>query len=130
SASAALCLFRTSELDTVLVRGASGVGVELNSAVGGEIGVEIKDKQLLRRFSQAISAALPKYPTDVAFAPAGEMLERRSPPRWDGPTAPWSGWPAPRANSSACFVSPTAAPRPPSKITSCCAPSPGTPASH
>src|SRR5208283_5470961 len=74
SASAALCLFRTSELDTVLVRGASGVGVELNSAVGGEIGVEIKDKQLLRRFSQAISAALPKYPTDVAFAPAGEML--------------------------------------------------------
>jgi len=78
SASAALCLFRTSELDTVLVRGASGVGVELNTAVGGEIGgeigVEIKDKQLLRRFSQAISAALPKYPTDVAFAPAGEML--------------------------------------------------------
>src|SRR5208283_3786830 len=74
SRSVALSLFQTSDLDTVLVRGASGVGVELNSAVGGEIGVEIKDKQLLRRFSQAISAALPKYPTDVAFAPAGEML--------------------------------------------------------
>ena len=28
----------------------------------------------LRRFNQALSAALPKYPADVAFAPASEML--------------------------------------------------------
>ena len=56
--SVALSLFQTAELDTVLICGAS----------------EVSDKPLLRRFSQALSAALPKYPTDVAFAPAGDML--------------------------------------------------------
>jgi PAS domain S-box-containing protein len=58
SRSVALSLFQTSELDTVLMCGAS----------------EVDDKPLLRRFSQALSAALPKYPADVAFAPAGDML--------------------------------------------------------
>ncbi len=62
SRSAALSLFQTAELDTVLVCGAS------------EAGVEVNDKQLLRRFSQALSAALPKYPADVAFAAAGDVL--------------------------------------------------------
>jgi len=49
---------RTSESDTVLLRDDS----------------EVHDQQLLRRFSQALTAALPKYPTDVAFAPAGDIL--------------------------------------------------------
>ncbi len=49
---------QTAEPDTVLMCGAS----------------EVDDGQLLRRFSQALSAALPKYPTDVAFAPAGDIL--------------------------------------------------------
>jgi PAS domain S-box-containing protein len=49
---------QTSEPDTVLMCGAS----------------EVDDQQLLRRFSQALTAALPKYPTDVAFAPAGDIL--------------------------------------------------------
>ena len=62
SRSAALSLFQTAELDTVLVCGAS------------EAGVEVNDKQLLRRFSQALSAALPRYPADVAFAAAGDVL--------------------------------------------------------
>ena len=62
SSSAALSLFQTAELDTVLVCGAS------------EAGVEVHDKQLLRRFSQALSAALPKYPADVAFAAAADVL--------------------------------------------------------
>jgi len=66
SRSAALSLLQTAELDTVLVCGSSEVGVE--------VGVDIKDKQLLRRFSQALSAALPKYPADVAFAPAADIL--------------------------------------------------------
>ncbi|MGD1215494.1 MAG: PAS domain S-box protein [Terriglobales bacterium] len=56
--SVALSLFQTAELDTVLMCGAS----------------EVDDKPLLRRFSQALSAALPKYPTDVAFAAASDML--------------------------------------------------------
>jgi PAS domain S-box-containing protein len=58
SRSVALSLFQTAEMDTVLMCGAS----------------EVDDKPLLRRFSQALSAALPKYPTDVAFAPASDML--------------------------------------------------------
>jgi two-component system NtrC family sensor kinase len=58
SRSVALCLFQTAELDTVLMCGAA----------------EVDDKPLLRRFSQALSAALPKYPTDVAFAPATDIL--------------------------------------------------------
>jgi PAS domain S-box-containing protein len=49
---------QTSEPDIVLLCGAS----------------EVDDQQLLRRFSQALAAALPKYPTDVAFAPAGDIL--------------------------------------------------------
>ncbi|MBZ5663849.1 MAG: PAS domain S-box protein [Acidobacteriia bacterium] len=56
--SVALSLFQTAETDTVLMCGAS----------------EVDDKPLLRRFSQALSAALPKFPTDVAFAPASEVL--------------------------------------------------------
>jgi two-component system NtrC family sensor kinase len=49
---------QTANPDTVLLCGAS----------------EIDDQQLLRRFSQAITAALPKYPTDVAYAPAADIL--------------------------------------------------------
>ncbi len=56
--SVALSLFQISELDTVLICGGS----------------EIEDKPLLHRFSQALSAALPRYPADVAFATAGDML--------------------------------------------------------
>jgi len=56
--SVALSLFQTSEPDTVLMSGAS----------------EVKDKPLVRRFSQALGAALPKYPMDVAFAPASDVL--------------------------------------------------------
>ena len=62
SRSSALSLFQTSELDTVLVSGDS------------EAGAELADKSLLRRFSQAITAALPAYPDDVAFAAAADML--------------------------------------------------------
>jgi two-component system NtrC family sensor kinase len=62
--SVALSLFQTSELDTVLICGGAS---EVNAS-------EVNDKALLRRFSQALSAALPKYPTDVAFAPASDML--------------------------------------------------------
>jgi two-component system NtrC family sensor kinase len=59
----ALSLFQTSATDTILMcPGAS------------EVGVEVNDQPLLRRFSQAITAALPKYSTDVAFAPAADML--------------------------------------------------------
>jgi PAS domain S-box-containing protein len=56
--SVALSLFQTSEPDTVLIRGDS----------------EVVDKTLIRRFSQALSAALPKFPTDVAFAAAADVL--------------------------------------------------------
>jgi PAS domain S-box-containing protein len=58
SRSVALSLFQTAELDTVLMRGDT----------------EVDDPPLVRRFSQALSAALPKYATDVAFAPASDML--------------------------------------------------------
>jgi PAS domain S-box-containing protein len=56
--SVALSLFQTPELETVLLCGAD----------------EVDDKPLLRRFSQGLSAALPKYPADIAFAPASDML--------------------------------------------------------
>jgi PAS domain S-box-containing protein len=56
--SVALSLFQTPETETVLMCGAS----------------EVADKPLLRRFSQALGAALPKFPSDVAFAPANEVL--------------------------------------------------------
>jgi PAS domain S-box-containing protein len=54
----ALSLFQTPDLDTVLISGAS----------------EVRDKPLVRRFGQVLSAALPKYPADVAFATANDML--------------------------------------------------------
>jgi two-component system NtrC family sensor kinase len=56
--SVALSLFQTSDLPTVLFCGAAEVG----------------DQPVLRRFNQALSAALPRYPTDVAFAPAADVL--------------------------------------------------------
>ena len=56
--SAAVSLLQTAEIDTVVVCGAS----------------EIDDKAMLRRFRQALSAALPKFPLEVAFAPAGDVL--------------------------------------------------------
>ncbi|MGA8541382.1 MAG: PAS domain S-box protein, partial [Terriglobales bacterium] len=49
---------QTADPDTVLLSGAS----------------EVNDQQLLHRFSQTLAAALPKYPTDIEFAPAGEIL--------------------------------------------------------
>ena len=58
SPSAALCLYQTADTDTCLLRHGS----------------QVDDKSLLRRFSQAVSTALPKYPADVIFAPATEML--------------------------------------------------------
>jgi len=60
--SVALSLFQTIEIDTILIRGEADASIEVN------------DKQLLRRFSQALRTALPRYPTDVAFAAAGEVL--------------------------------------------------------
>src|SRR5208283_1958301 len=51
-------LLQSSEPDMVLLSGAS----------------EVEDMALLRRFRQALDAALPKYPTDVAFAAAADML--------------------------------------------------------
>ena len=66
--SVGLSLFQTSEPDTVLISGASEVDVsEVNAS-------QINDRQLLRRFSQALRAALPKHPTDVAFASADDIL--------------------------------------------------------
>ena len=66
--SVALSLFETAELDTVLICGATEGSVS-------EVSVsEVNDKALLRRFSRALSSALPKYSTDVAFAPASDML--------------------------------------------------------
>src|SRR6202040_533119 len=61
--SVGLSLFQTSEPDTVLISDAS----EVNAS-------QINDKQLPRRFSQALRAALPKHPTDVAFASADDIL--------------------------------------------------------
>jgi two-component system NtrC family sensor kinase len=56
--SVALSLFQTGEINTTLMRADS----------------EVDDQPLLRRFSQALTAALPKYPADVAFAPATDIL--------------------------------------------------------
>jgi PAS domain S-box-containing protein len=53
---------QTSEPDTVLLSAAS------------DVACEVDDPQLLRRFSEALTAALPKYPADVAFAPASDIL--------------------------------------------------------
>ena len=49
---------QSADPETILMSGADQVG----------------DVQLLRSFNQALTAALPKYPADVAFAPASEML--------------------------------------------------------
>jgi len=71
--SVGLSLFQTSEPDTVLICGASEVGAsDVNASQVSAS--QVNDQQLLRRFSQALRAALPKYPTDVAFAPAGDIL--------------------------------------------------------
>ena len=56
--SVALSLFQSSELDTVIMSGDAEVG----------------DKPLLPRFKRALSAALPKYPADVSFALAEDIL--------------------------------------------------------
>ena len=56
--SVALSLFQTPETETVLMCGAS----------------EVDDKPLLRRFSQALSAVLPKLSNDVVFAQAADLL--------------------------------------------------------
>jgi PAS domain S-box-containing protein len=61
--SVALSLFQTVEMETVIISGASE-----------RVAEAVNDKPLLRRFGQVLSAALPKYPGDVAFASANEML--------------------------------------------------------
>ncbi len=66
SRSVALSLFQSADADTILMRGGAEAGTEA--------GVEVKDQQLLRRFHKAIDAALPKYPSEVAFGPASDML--------------------------------------------------------
>ena len=71
--SVGLSLFQTSEADTVLICDAPEVGASEVSASEVDAS-QVNDKQLLRRFSQALRAALPKHPTDVAFAPAGDIL--------------------------------------------------------
>jgi PAS domain S-box-containing protein len=71
--SAALSLLQNSEMETVLIRGIAEAGGSGSS--GSEVNAsEVKDPVLLRRFSQAMGAALPKYSSEVAFAPAGDML--------------------------------------------------------
>jgi PAS domain S-box-containing protein len=76
--SVGLSLFQTSEPDTVLICGASEVGpseVSASDVNASQVNAsQVNDQQLLRRFSQALRAALPKYPTDVAFTPAGDIL--------------------------------------------------------
>lgn len=54
----ALSLFQTADLETVLMCGAA----------------EVEDKALVRRFTHALRAALPKYTADVVFAPASDLL--------------------------------------------------------
>jgi PAS domain S-box-containing protein len=66
SRSVALSLFQSADADTILMRGGAEAGTET--------GVEVKDQHLLRRFHKAIHAALPKYPSEVAFGPASDML--------------------------------------------------------
>ena len=64
--SVGLSLFETPEVDTVLISGSSEDGVQAS--------FDSNDKQQLRRFGQALSAALPKHPSEVAFAAAGDVL--------------------------------------------------------
>jgi PAS domain S-box-containing protein len=54
----AISLFQAAEPDTLLISGTT----------------QVQDKPLLGLFGQALSAALPKYQTDVVFAPASEIL--------------------------------------------------------
>lgn len=54
----ALSLFATPELETIIMSGAS----------------EISDKPLVNRVTQALRAAISKYLSDVAFAPASDVL--------------------------------------------------------
>ncbi len=70
SRAAALCLYQSADVDTVLVSAAS----EPRGEPAGEVRVEMNEKPLLRRFSQALKAALPNYPADVAFAPASDVV--------------------------------------------------------
>jgi len=64
----ALSLFQTPEPESVLLTGDA----------------ELEDKALVRRFAQALHAALPKYTADVGFAAASDLL---------GPTIATSlGW--------------------------------------
>jgi PAS domain S-box-containing protein len=71
--SVALSLFQNSEMDTVLIGGIAEAGASGDSG-SGVSGSEVKDPALLRRFGQALGAALPKYSSEVAFAPASDML--------------------------------------------------------
>ena len=61
--SVALSLFQTQEMETVIISGALEPVAE-----------EINDKSLLRRFGQALSSALPKYPLEVVFVSASDLL--------------------------------------------------------
>ena len=56
--SVALSLFQTGETETVIMCGAA----------------EIEDRPLIRRFSQALTAALPKHAADITFVPAVDVL--------------------------------------------------------
>ena len=80
SRSVALSLFQTSEVDSVLIRGVSEAEAS-----------EIDDPPLLRRFSHALSVALPKYPTMSPLPPPAIFWEALWPLFWDGPIAPWCG---------------------------------------
>ena len=55
---AALSLFQAPEPEAVLLSG----------------GVDVEDRVLVHRVARALRAALPKYTTDVAFAPAADLL--------------------------------------------------------
>jgi PAS domain S-box-containing protein len=70
SRSVALSLFQTADADTIVVRSHSEAGAEADVKAG----VDVNDPQMLRRLHKAIQTALPKYPAEVAFAPAGDML--------------------------------------------------------
>ncbi|MGP0099659.1 MAG: PAS domain S-box protein [Terriglobales bacterium] len=59
-------LLQSSEPEMVLLSVADEKGVDA--------AVEVNDKPLLSRFKQALNSALPKYPSDVAFAPAADVL--------------------------------------------------------
>jgi two-component system NtrC family sensor kinase len=67
--SVAMSLFRSGELDAVLL-----TGFPAGRSNAAQDYAEIKDQPTLRRLSQAMSTALTKYTTDIAFDTAGEML--------------------------------------------------------